>query len=71
MLVEGFKHEEIPKIELHRKEMERPFIYPKDSRIIAIVVEEGLTLEDADHLIRLDINQPQQVADFIAKEFIK
>jgi len=69
VLVEGFKHENIAKIELHRKEMERPFIYPKDNKIIAIVVDKELSLENASHLSRLDLNQPQQISDFI-EEFI-
>ena len=71
VLVEGFKHEEIPKIELHRKVMERPFIYPKDANIIAVVVEEGTTLENAENLIQLDFNHPQQIADFIKNNFLK
>jgi len=71
VLVEGFKHENIPKIELHRKIMERPFIYPKDSDIIAVVIEEGVTLENAEHLVQLKFNHPQQIADFIQKVFLK
>jgi len=70
VLVEGFKHEDIPKLELHRQVMERPFIYPKDPNIIAIAVEENETLLEADHLIRLDINNAQQIADFIETKIV-
>lgn len=71
VLVEGFKHENIPKIELHRTEMERPFIYPKDANIIAVVVEENITLENAEHLIRLDFKDPLQIAEFIVNRIVK
>jgi len=71
VLVEGFKHESIPKIELHRKEMERPFIYPKDSDIIAIVVEKSMVLKNAEHLTRLNFDHPQQIADFIESTLLK
>ncbi len=71
VLVEGFKHEDIPKIELHRKEMERPFIYPKDPNIIAIVVAEEILLEDAAHLVRLNFNQPEALVDFIQTQILK
>ncbi len=71
VLVEGFKHEDIPKIELHRKEMERPFIYPKDPNIIAIVVNEDCKLNYAEHLTRLNFDQPETVADFIETKILK
>ncbi len=71
VLVEGFKHEDIPKIELHRKEMERPFIYPKDPNIIAIVVAEDLELKNAEHLVRLNFNEPEGLADFIETQILK
>jgi len=71
VLVEGFKHENIPKVELHRKEMERPFIYPKDPNIVAIVVAEELELKNAEHLIRLNFNQPELLADFIETQILK
>ena len=71
VLVDGFKHENIPKIELHRTEMERPFIYPKDTNIIAVVVEESIELENAEHLIRLNFKQPQQIAEFIENKIVK
>lgn len=71
VLVEGFKHEDIPKIELHRKEMERPFIYPKDQNIIAIVVAEELELKNAEHLVRLNFNQPEALVEFIQNQILK
>ena len=62
---------DIPKIELHRKEMERPFIYPKDQNIIAIVVAEELELKNAEHLVRLNFNQPEALVEFIQNQILK
>lgn len=68
ILVEGFKPEAIPKIELNRKELNKPYLYKDDSSIIAIATdnEESLTTE----LPVLDLNQPQQIADFIIDRFL-
>jgi len=55
---------------LHRKEMERPFIYPKDQNIIAIVVAEELELTQAEHLVRLNFNQPEMLVDFIETQIL-
>ena len=68
VLVEGFKHESFNKIELHRKGMNKPFLYPDDPDIIAIVTEPDIVIENADHLVRLDLNQPQAVANFIESQ---
>ncbi len=36
ILVEGYKHVTFPKIELHREEVGKPWLYPHDDNIIAI-----------------------------------
>lgn len=71
VLVEGFKNESISKIELHREAMNKPFLYPDDPNIIAIVTENDSTLKGTDHLTRLDLNQPQEIANFIESQMIK
>ncbi|MEB4593073.1 molybdenum cofactor guanylyltransferase MobA [Candidatus Thiothrix sp. Deng01] len=63
ILVEGFKHEPYPKIELHRPCLGKPLMYPADGNIIALATDTDLALPP--HLPRLDINQPQTVAAFI------
>jgi len=68
LLVEGFKHENFPKIELHRAALATPLLYPHDADIIA-VASDGL-LPMPCLLPLLDLNQPRQVADFIVN-FIK
>ncbi len=61
VLVEGFRHVDFPKIELHRAATGKPLLYPEDPSIIAIATDEPLDTT----LPCLDINQPQAVAGFI------
>jgi molybdopterin-guanine dinucleotide biosynthesis protein B len=68
ILVEGFKAEKFPKIELHRPSLEKPLLYPNDPDIIAIASD--FPLQIPDDLIQLDINQPRMVADFILNRFM-
>lgn len=63
VLVEGFSAEKFPKIELHRKVLARPLLYPDDPDIIAVASDAPLTVPT--HLSCLDINRPEVVAHFI------
>lgn len=67
ILVEGFKHEYFPKIELRRKELDKPLLHPQDDSIIALATDETPAPQPAIPL--LDINNPQQIADFIINHF--
>ena len=69
ILVEGFKAEQFPKIELHRPSLNKPLLYPTDPNIIAIASD--CTLETPDYLIQLDMNQPEIIADFILNQFMR
>ena len=69
ILVEGFKHECFPKIELHRSELNRAFMYPNDNNIIAIATDQPL--DTTHHLTQLDINNPSEIADFIIVTIIQ
>jgi len=64
VLVEGFKFAEIPKIELHRKALNKPYFYPEDQYIIAIA-EDDLNKSQNDQLAQLDINKPNEIVTFI------
>jgi len=64
VLVEGFKHEEIAKIELHRSELKKPFLFPDDENIIAIATDKPLQMK-TDQCVNLDLNNPEQIAEFI------
>jgi len=68
ILVEGFKAEKFPKIELHRPSLEKPLLYPNDPDIIAIASDSEL--QAPEYLTKLDINQPQMIAEFILNRFM-
>lgn len=61
ILVEGFKQEEINKIVLFRQTLKRPLSDLLDEYVIAIATDSPLSTSRR----QLDINQPQQIADFI------
>jgi molybdopterin-guanine dinucleotide biosynthesis protein B len=65
ILVEGFKHEDIPKIELHRPKMGLGPIYPTDPNIIAVATDGEIS--HPNELPVLDLNDPKAVAGFIAR----
>lgn len=63
ILVEGFRHERFPKLELHRAALGKPLLFPDDDAIIALAsdapVETALPL--------LDLNDPAAIASFIVE----
>ncbi|MDH3355502.1 MAG: molybdopterin-guanine dinucleotide biosynthesis protein B [Chromatiales bacterium] len=63
ILVEGFKHEPIPKIEIIRRGVEKPPLHPNDSTFIAIA-SDLFDLETT--LPVLNLNNPSAIADFIS-----
>jgi molybdopterin-guanine dinucleotide biosynthesis protein B len=68
ILVEGFKTEQFPKIELHRSSLNKPLLYPGDNNIIAIATDIEMSLPE--NIILLDINRPEMIADFILKQLM-
>lgn len=65
VLVEGYKSEPIAKLEVHRTATGHPLLYPKDTHIIAVVTDSKAILP----LPTLDIDEAQQVADYILEYF--
>ncbi len=63
ILVEGFKQESIPKIEIYRPSLGKPVHYLEDPNIIAVATDA--CLEIATNLPVLDINNVPEVADFV------
>ena len=63
VLVEGFKHAAIRKIELHRPSLQQPLLYPGDANIIAIASDATLSVKPP--LPVLDLNNPAAIAEFI------
>jgi molybdopterin-guanine dinucleotide biosynthesis protein B len=44
LMVEGFKRDVHPKLEVHRPSVGKPFLYPDDPHIIAVASDEALTV---------------------------
>lgn len=61
ILVEGFKEESIPKIELYREQIGKPFLYPNDSNIIAIACDTDINTS----LPNFNINDIEGISFFI------
>lgn len=68
ILVEGFKKERFPKIELRRAGLEGPAFYPSDDTIVAVATDDAASLDTA--LPVLDLNRPEAIADFIADKVL-
>jgi molybdopterin-guanine dinucleotide biosynthesis protein B len=66
ILIEGFKMEDIPKVELHRKSMNKPYLYPNDTNIIA-VAEVSDSKVDRPGIESLDLEQPGKIAEFVER----
>lgn len=62
ILVEGFKHARLPKLEVYRPGTGQPPLYPGDSCILAVATDAPATVTG---IALLDLNQPEQIADFI------
>ncbi|GAB4264472.1 MAG: hypothetical protein Kow0065_15220 [Methylomicrobium sp.] len=69
ILVEGFKAESFPKIEIHRPSLQKPLLYPNDPDIVAVASDVPLTLPE--RLIALDLNDPPSIASFIINRFLE
>jgi molybdopterin-guanine dinucleotide biosynthesis protein MobB len=68
ILVEGFRHEPIPKIELHRPGLGKPLIFPDDEHVIAVATDGPLA--SATHLPLLDLNDAVVIAEFICVQLL-
>ncbi|EGQ9572710.1 bifunctional molybdopterin-guanine dinucleotide biosynthesis adaptor protein MobB/molybdopterin molybdotransferase MoeA [Vibrio alginolyticus] len=62
VLVEGCKNIAFPKIELHREEVGKPWLYPHDDNIIAIASDGG---ELDSELPQMNINDLEAIAQFV------
>ncbi|TON59821.1 bifunctional molybdopterin-guanine dinucleotide biosynthesis protein MobB/molybdopterin molybdotransferase MoeA [Vibrio parahaemolyticus] len=62
VLVEGCKNIAFPKIELHREEVGKPWLYPHDENIIAIASD---TAELDSELPQMNINDLDAIAQFV------
>jgi molybdopterin-guanine dinucleotide biosynthesis protein MobB len=67
VLVEGFKHERIPKIELYRHSLDKPLLHRGDPTIIAIASDTPVDINAniGSRIDQLDIDDPGQIAEYI------
>lgn len=61
VLVEGFKHAAIPKLEIYRTANAKPWLFPQDTHIIAIASDSRLKTT----LPLFDLNAVESIGQFI------
>lgn len=64
LLVEGFKHERIPKLEVYRAAVGESLLHPHDANIVAVASDAKVETR----LPQLDLNAPDNIAAFILKQ---
>lgn len=67
VLVEGFKHESLPKIELHRPSLGKPYLFPNVPGIIALATD--LAPREDIEIPVLDLNKIDEIAEFIIGKY--
>ncbi len=63
ILVEGFRHEAFPKIELHRPSLGHPLMCGSDNHIVAVATDAPLP--ERVRVPQLDLNNTSTIAQFI------
>ena len=69
VLVEGFKHEFLPKIELNRPSLGKPYLFPNVPGIIALATDIAPSREIEIPI--LDLNKIDEIAEFILGKVLK
>ncbi len=64
LLVEGFKHAPIPKLEVWRKETGEPLLHPNDPHIVAVASDARIETK----LPLLNLNDVDEIRNFILKK---
>jgi molybdopterin-guanine dinucleotide biosynthesis protein MobB len=65
VLVEGFKFDPIPKLEVHRPSVGKPPIWPDDPHIVAVATDVALARCDRPVL---DLADTEAIADLVARD---
>jgi molybdopterin-guanine dinucleotide biosynthesis protein B len=68
LLVEGYKATPIPKLEVHRPANGKPFIYPENDSVVAVVTPVRGDLPADCPLSWLDLNDHDAIASFILEK---
>jgi molybdopterin-guanine dinucleotide biosynthesis protein B len=61
VLVEGYKREALPKLEVHRAETAKPWLFPEDPSILAVASD----CVPPTPFLRIDLDAIDQLTDFI------
>lgn len=61
VLIEGFKQEPVPKLEVYRPENGKPPLFPERSDIVAVATDADMAIE----LPKLPLNDYAAIADFV------
>ncbi len=69
-LVEGYKWEPLPKLEVYRPSVGKPALYPDDANIVAVASDIARPEGVAASVIWLDLNRPEQVLAWIASYLV-
>jgi len=64
-LVEGYKWEPLPKLEVYRPEVGKPPVYPDDPHIVAVASSVAAPAGLAPHIAWLDLGQPELVLHWL------
>ena len=64
ILVEGFRNERLPKIEVHRAVLAAPLLCARDPDIIALASDDAVP-EAPGNVVVLPLDRPAEVAEFI------
>jgi molybdopterin-guanine dinucleotide biosynthesis protein B len=67
VLVEGFKRDAFPKLEIHRIANGKPLIYPEDPHIIAVASDSALPQAKVPVV---DLNDTEAIADLLLKRAV-
>jgi molybdopterin-guanine dinucleotide biosynthesis protein B len=62
ILIEGYKHQRHPKLEVFRTAVGKPLLYPDDPQVLAIATDARLT---GAHPPRVDLNDASAVAECV------
>jgi molybdopterin-guanine dinucleotide biosynthesis protein MobB len=67
VLVEGFKRDKFPKLEIHRIANGKPLLHPEDPRIVAVASDSALP---AAQVPVVDLNDIEAITDLLLKHAV-
>lgn len=68
VLVEGFRDQRFPKLEIFRSDLGRPAMYPRDDAIVAVATDDPAAVHTGVPV--LDLNRSEDVAAFILRDVV-